>query len=245
MRAFIRKGEHGLRSVTRRLLLPAAITLVLASLSAGLGVWQLHRLAWKQGILDQIGQGQSRAPVPLSGSAQPFSKVIASGQFGAGVARYGAEVGRAGGQAEMGSHVLSPFQLDQGGVVIVDRGWAPDGFKGAEPAGPQRIVGFIHPSERVTMPGISDESASGRFFSLDIGKIGHYFGLASVEPFALVELGPADALPRPATELPQPPNNHLAYAMTWFGMSIVSLVVFAMYAGEALRPAKPETPGTA
>ena len=231
--------------MTRRLLLPAAITLVLASLSAGLGIWQLHRLAWKEGILNQIGQGQSHAPIPLSGSAEPFSKVIASGQFGSGVARYGAEIGRAGGQTEMGSHVLSPFQLDQGGVVIVDRGWAPDGFKGAEPAGPQRIVGFVHPSEHVTMPGISDESASGRFFSLDIRKIGHYFGLASVEPFALVELGSADALPRPATVLPQPPNNHLAYAMTWFGMSIVSLAIFAMYAGQVLRPAKPQSPGTA
>ena len=226
-------------------MVPAAITLVLAGLAAGLGVWQLQRLAWKEGILRQIELGQARAPAPLTGGAEPFSKAVATGRFMPGVARYGAEVGRAGGQTEMGSHVLRPFQLDGGGVVVVDRGWAPDGFKGAAPAGPQRIVGFIHPSEQVTMPGISDESDSGRFFSLDVGKIGRYFGVESLGPFALVELGSADTVPRPARVLPQPPNNHLSYAITWFGLSIGSVAVFAVYAGQVLRPAAPQPPGTA
>jgi surfeit locus 1 family protein len=30
--------------------------------------------------------------------------------------------------------------------------------------------------------------------------------------------------------LPRPPNDHLSYAITWFGLAAVLLVVFVVYA---------------
>ena len=73
--------------------------------------------------------------------------------------------------------------------------------------------------------------------ALDPAAIGASLGLPSVAPFTLVALGqvPRGALPIPARDLPRPPNNHLMYAFTWFGIAGALLAVFAAYCRNALR----------
>jgi surfeit locus 1 family protein len=41
--------------------------------------------------------------------------------------------------------------------------------------------------------------------------------------------------PIPATALPRPPNNHLGYAVTWFGLAVCLVLVFVAYARKTLR----------
>ena len=50
-------------------------------------------------------------------------------------------------------------------------------------------------------------------------------------------LGPAPAggWPDPAKHLPQPPNNHLIYALTWYGFAITLVVIFFVWARKGLR----------
>ena len=58
--------------------------------------------------------------------------------------------------------------------------------------------------------------------------MGAALGQAKVAPFLLVELG-RDApgvFPQPAEALPRPPNDHLQYAITWYGLGLVLLVMF-------------------
>ena len=40
----------------------------------------------------------------------------------------------------------------------------------------------------------------------------------------------------PARTLPRPANNHLSYAITWYGLATGLLVIFALYARKVLRP---------
>jgi surfeit locus 1 family protein len=40
---------------------------------------------------------------------------------------------------------------------------------------------------------------------------------------------PAAGHPDPAKRLPRPPNNHLQYAVTWYGLAVGLLVIFAAY----------------
>ena len=219
----------------RRLLWPALITACIVCLTTGLGIWQVQRLAWKEGLLRDIAQSEARPPTPLRESAEPFRQVLADGAFLPGVARYGAEVRPVGSNAEMGSHVLGALRLDGGGVVIVDRGWAPDDFKATQPGGPQEIQGFVHPIEHIRLFGVSDDLKAGRFFSLNPAKVASYLGYKDVLPFTLVELGRQGTLPEPATGLPKPPNNHLSYAVTWFGLALGSIGVFAAYSVQLVR----------
>ena len=47
--------------------------------------------------------------------------------------------------------------------------------------------------------------------------------------------GAAIELPIPAEHLPRPPNNHLAYAITWYGLAGALLVIFIVWARKAAR----------
>ena len=65
--------------------------------------------------------------------------------------------------------------------------------------------------------------------------IGALVGLPRVAPYTLVVVGPAGA-PDPVRSLPRPPNNHLSYAITWYGLAVSLLVIFVLYARKVLRP---------
>ena len=52
------------QSDRKGLLWPALFTLCTAALLVSLGVWQLHRLAWKEGLITQIAARADAAPVP-------------------------------------------------------------------------------------------------------------------------------------------------------------------------------------
>jgi surfeit locus 1 family protein len=60
--------------------------------------------------------------------------------------------------------------------------------------------------------------------------IGAALGLPGTAPYALVLLGPAGRLPEPAQTLPRPRNNHLGYAITWYGLALSLIGVFAAFA---------------
>lgn len=232
-----RLGDLGVasRSLRRRLVWPAVTFAVMFALTIGLGVWQLQRLQWKLGILAQIDRGESEPPVPLTGEPEPFRRVVATGQFGPQVGRYGAEVRSTAEGEAMGSQVLSPLTRPGQAPLIVDRGWAPDGVPSPPPSGTVSVEGYIHPSEHPFLFGIHDDPAAKRFVSLDPAAIGLAFGLQHVAPFALVALGPPGVIPERALHLPRPPNDHLSYAITWFGLAAALSVIFAVYVRQAIR----------
>jgi surfeit locus 1 family protein len=78
-----------------------------------------------------------------------------------------------------------------------------------------------------------------RFFTLDPVAIGAAVGQPTVRPFVLVALatGPAIAghWPEPAQHLPRPPNNHLSYAITWYGLAVALLAIFIVWARKGSR----------
>ena len=49
-------------------------------------------------------------------------------------------------------------------------------------------------------------------------------------------MGPAppERYPDPARHLPQPPNNHLSYAITWYGLAVALVVIFVLWARKVL-----------
>jgi len=52
-----------------------------------------------------------------------------------------------------------------------------------------------------------------------------------------VAMGPAPIgeSPEPARHLPRPPNNHLQYAITWYGFAVTLLIIFFLYARKVPR----------
>lgn len=223
-----------------RLLRPGLAALCMFLVLIGLGTWQLQRLRWKQGILAQIDRAEASPPVPLQGEPSPFTKVAATGRLRADLsALYGAVVRNTRRGEQMGAFLIQPLERPDGVPLLVERGWVPLTRVRpiAQPSGTVTITGYVHPAEHPQWFSAPDSPTSRTFYTLDPKAIGAALGLPRVAPFVLVELGPQppELWPDPARHLPRPPNNHLQYALTWYGLAGVLVVMFVTWSRKVPR----------
>ncbi len=224
----------------RALLLPGLLAGLLVAGLIGLGVWQLHRLKWKLGILAEIAAAEARPGVPLSAHAGPFSKVAVQGRLRLDLAAiYGDEVEDTMAGPVQGGQLLVPLERAGERPILVDLGWVPlaDERPAGLPTGPTVINGYIEPAVRPGFFSAPDDPAGRRFYTLDPARIGAALGLSDVAPFTLMALGERQPgiYPMPAEHLPHPPNNHLQYALTWFGLAGVVVLEFGIWSRQRLR----------
>ena len=206
------------------------------ALTLWLGVWQIQRLHWKERLLTNIDRAEAAPAVALPQSPRPFEKVEVSGRLRADlVAHYGSEVRSTPDGPKLGAQLIVPLERPGELPILVDRGWYPDDAAPPSVAGPVSITGYIRPPEPAGPFAPSVDVIQRRFWSLDPTQIGSALGLAHVAPFTLVALGPADASPSPAQALPRPANDHLGYAVTWFGLGACLIGIFAAFARRTFR----------
>jgi len=223
------------------LLVPSLTTAAMLAVLLGLGTWQVQRLQWKRGIIAQLDAAERLPPAPLGDSPAPYSIVSATGRLRTDLAaHYGAEVrDRPNGEAP-GVHLIVPLERAAGPPVLVDLGWMPNHAPVPPlPAGDSvTITGYVHPPEHVGWFAATDDAGLRAFYTLDPAVIGMNLGLPTMAPFALIALGPPPTdrdAPIPAEHLPRPPNNHLQYVITWYGLAAALVVMFGLYLRSALR----------
>jgi surfeit locus 1 family protein len=205
-----------------------------------LGTWQVERLHWKQRILAEIARAEAAPPVPLPPTPDPFSKVQVTGHLRDDLAAsFGAEVRDTRAGTELGAQRIEPLEREQGDPILVDRGWVPDKRTRAiaEPGGDVTLEGYVRPSDKPGLFSANDNPAAREFFTLNAPAIGAAVGLHRVAPFFLVVVGapPPEGYPEPALHLPRPPNNHLSYAITWYGLAVCLVVIFVLWARKVLQ----------
>ncbi len=233
--------------MNRRLLVPAVSTAVMMVLLLGLGTWQIQRLHWKEAILARIAAAERAPGIPLPPDPALFTKVRVTGTFDpARVAWFGADVHDTLQTTALGADLIVPLLRPGHLPVLVDRGWVPTepAYPYAKPEGPVRIDGFIRLRDRPGPFVPANEPAQRRFYWIDPQAIGRSLGLPRVAPFVLVAMGdvPRGRYPMPARHLPQPPNNHLEYAMTWYGFALVLLIIFVRWTATNRGPSEEAPP---
>ena len=239
----------------RKLALPFAFALATFVLLCWLAAWQLERLAWKEGLLARIRERATAPPAPLpppadwaalSPDAYDYRHVIARGSFdhaSEALVFRGSGDGKPGA-AGPGYLVLTPLHLAGGGTLIVNRGFVPLAKKNpadraaGQVAGEVQTTGLLRPPEPRNSFTPIDVPAAGEWYTRDPALIAAHFALADAAPFTL----DADAAPAPPGGLPQGgatvldvPNNHLSYAVTWFGLALTLLGVFGVFAAGVVR----------
>ncbi len=92
------------------------------------------------------------------------------------------------------------------------------------------VAGYVRQGNQPAWFSPADDVAGRQFYVLDPPAIAKAMNMGPVEPFALVVLGaaPAGHYPEPAADFPRPPNNHLSYAITWYSLAIVLVVMFVI-----------------
>ncbi|HQT80326.1 MAG TPA: SURF1 family protein [Rhodopila sp.] len=210
------------------------------ALLIGLGTWQVYRLHWKEGILARIAAAEAGAPAPLTANPSPYQKVSVSGRFEYDKAVwYGAEVRDVRNVPQMGYFQIVPLERPDGPPIMVERGWVPDVASAPvdNPPGVVTVQGYVHQAQGRSWFQPSDNFAERHFYTLDPKAIAAALHLPDPEPFVIVALGPesAGAYPAPAQHLPRPLNNHLSYAITWYGLAVALVVIFGVWSRNTLR----------
>lgn len=228
-----------------------AIMLALAVTCVWLGNWQMARLAEKEALVAAVDDRLSSDPVAgpsleqwagLDLDVWNFQPVSLTGSY-----RYTQTVtvftslsdarGRFSGP---GYWVVTPFELDNGGTVFVNRGFVPQQYQeqaalgdlhGDDP-GSVTIVGLFRPGEEVGFmmpePNMSDR----------IEWVRNPDRLAAMVDPALAPIAPfyVDLLAAGEGDLPQGgetrvsfTNNHFGYALTWYGFAVVAVVMLGVW----------------
>ncbi|MFI9148822.1 SURF1 family protein [Streptomyces sp. NPDC053367] len=220
--------------LSRQWVILTLVAVALVPTMIELGFWQLHRHEHRVALNRVIADSLAARPVPAETLTSPgaevdgedrYRRVTATGRFD--TAREVVVRRRTNADDKVGFHVLTPFVLDDGKILLVNRGWIPaDGAQTefpeipAPPKGEVTVTGRLMPDETTADSGIKDraglpdrqvmlinsEQAERR---LGTPVLGGYVDLTSPEPRA----GSPELIPAPDHDDIGP---HLAYAVQWW-----------------------------
>lgn len=235
------------RPTLRSTLATLAAVLVLVAL----GTWQMQRLEWKTALIARIEARTAAAPVPLPAriddpAAWDFRPVRVTGRF-----LHDREMYLSGRthQGQVGVEVVTPLLRPDGPAVLVNRGWVP--LDRRDPA--SRPEGL--PDGTVTVEGIAraptgpgwmqpdNQPDDNLWFWVDPDAMAAFAGLTQVAPVIVVAAAQEDPglLPVGGRARLDIPNNHLQYALTWYGLAAVLIVIYVVYHWRHAPPHRDDT----
>lgn len=250
----------GAPGALRRLLWPLVAALLVLAVLLALGSWQVARLNWKLDLIERVEQRVDDAPVAAPGPAEwsaltddgwDYRPVKVTGRFLPGELYYYIALadpkGPLGGPGYL---VYAPFAAREGYVVLVNRGFVPDRQRlpetrpgSAAPEGELTIEGLWRRNERGNFATVEADEKSGIWFVRESAKMAESLGVEGTLPVApytidaRASLTPPSGLPQAGETLVSFTNNHLQYAVTWFGLAAVLVVIFVVFArGQLRRP---------
>lgn len=226
------------------------VVIVIAIVFINLGFWQLGRLEERQ-LENSIAESRYRAPpeelgvllaaagedqqslryrqAEVTGTYEPEHELLTRNQV------Y---------RDQAGFHVVTPLVFDDGGAVLVNRGWVPLPLdtppiaEAAPDAGEVSVTGWINPTQ--TRPALGPTDPTGEVLDvmsrIDIERIQQQVPLDLAPVYLVLEGDGGDELPvaLPAPEF-EDEGSHLAYAIQWFGFTLTGVVGYYFLVRKTLR----------
>ena len=241
-----------------------ALTLVVLAAVAcllSLGTWQVRRLSEKEALILHVRARLQDAPVDLPPPliwptmdpvASDYQPVRLTGHFDPAhefrvFATLAEPRGREGG---VGWWVFQPFIETDGTTVIVNRGFIPDRLRdpstrpGTVPAGDITLTGLLRRPEGSNLFTPANDIGRNQWFTRDPIAMARQIGVATdrILPFyidAAASETPPGGFPQAGETVIEFPNNHLGYAITWYGLAAAAVVIYAVLVRRRLRPPVP------
>jgi len=217
---------------------------VVAAACVRLGIWQLDRLDQRRAFNTEVRAALASGPVTLasvlSGGEDPtYRRVRADGRWDRTheVILFGRSL-----DGRPGNHVVTPFLLEDGHAVLVDRGWVPTELseppatgEAAAADGMVRIEGILLPSADAGAggdagAGAATEPLPPQVREIDVGALDVAMPATLVPHVYLLlerQAPPASRpVPAPLPELTEGP--HLSYAIQWFAFAAIALIGYGL-----------------
>ena len=221
-----------------RWLLHVAFVVVLVILCA-LGTWQVRRLAWKTQLLERIHQAQVAPPEPLSAVlnrvSEPVDVDYVRVQFDCPGLEQGATLQSYAVRDDgPGRRLVTACPIEGGGYrsLLVDRGFlSGDLPKASSPALTTPVVGVLRRPDKRSVFTPPHLHRGDIWYYRDVMEMAAELGAPAPAPVMLMLERPAPASGNPAPS-PVPisvSNNHMGYAVTWFGLAAALVGVYIAF----------------
>jgi surfeit locus 1 family protein len=226
------------------------MTLPMLAALLALGTWQLHRMEWKAALIEEVRIRGAAPAIVL-----PIDDRIPAADL---VHRPVRITGRFMHEAEMhllnrvrdgkpGINLVTPFMRSDGGpTLLVDRGWAPMDWRGRVDVngGPEQqeieVTGVVRAPDAPGWLTPANRPDANEWYYIDLSAMAGSVGILPFVDYYIYATGESPAVPDyPVVNVWQVdlPNNHLSYAITWFSLAVVLLVIYFVYHA---RPAGPD-----
>jgi surfeit locus 1 family protein len=227
---------------------PAIVAAIAFAILISLGVWQLQRKAWKEGLIETMSQRAVARPIELPApstwnglmpNADEFRRVRMRAQF---IENAKPAFVYSGGSAlrddikAPGYFVFAPARLPGGQMVVINRGYSAQ--PEAKPVrGNVDVVGYLRFPESGSLFVADHDASANTWFVRDQRAMANTLGWGDVAPFYVDQESPVPAggVPKPGPLKVQLRNDHLGYALTWFGLAAGLAAVFAVWAAAQRR----------
>lgn len=239
------------------LLIPALLAFAVL---VALGTWQIQRKAWKEELIaaltERLAQPPVALPLPntwanLNQATDEYRRVKFTATYDNSKEAlvYAAASSFRPDITGRGYWAFTPARLPAGAYVMVNRGFVPETQKEAasrpdgQIAGPIEIVGVMRWPDPHSWFSPADDPAHNLWFARDPRAIAGAKGIGAAAPFYVEQESPVPpgGLPEPGRLVPQLRNQHLGYALTWYGLALVLAATFAAWALKSSREARSDT----
>ncbi|WP_065230225.1 SURF1 family protein [Legionella erythra] len=211
------------------------LTLIVITLLAGLGCWQIARAHEKESTLRLEAQSAKKPVVdwlPDNPNPSQYQRIRIAGTFLPMVFL----LDNQHHDHAFGYHVLNPLRLENDQLVLVDRGWIKGSLNRNQlpevtvPPEPVTVTGRVYyPSAKQWVLGDAIEQKNDKYYVIEkidtnlVSQVLH----KSVYPFIIrLSKHAANGYIREWPVVAMSPQRHYAYAAQWFAMATVVLVIY-------------------
>lgn len=205
----------------------------------GLGTWQLERLKWKNNIVAERTERLSFPPIYISDvekdkwASLEFRRIIVRGYY---MHKGEMLIVNKVRKGQAGFHLITPFKAETGPILFVNRGWVPNGWREgvvnqARETEPIELIGTLRIGGRQNRWLPQNEPAKDIWFFVDVEQMAARTGSTNHYPY-LIELTTTQggaSYPKAKQAMINIRNKHLEYALTWYGLALTLVVIYAAY----------------
>lgn len=225
----------------RRILFIVMIMAAGLAVLISLGNWQVRRLAEKEQYLADIRSSISADPVALPETPSPdthrFLPVSVSGTLYEDEIHVLVSVKKIGA----GYRIISSFETEDGRFILIDRGFVRTEAKNTpRQTGDMTITGNLHWPDEVDSYTPEADIDANIWFARHVDELSALLGTEPVMVIARSQTDP-DVMPLPVTTSGIP-NDHLQYAVTWYGLALVWLAMSLYFLWRTRARSKGEEP---
>ena len=222
--------------IFRPLFWPTLFSVPLVALLIALGSWQLSRLAEKTELISKFEQRSKGPAIAISQIFEPidnfeYQRVGVTGKY-----LHQSEIYLTGRTYEgnAGFHVITPFQTQEK-TILINRGWGSEAYRLPSTRPFSLIEDEIYLEGILRLPGKKgyfvpeNEPENGFWFTLKPDEIGKFLKREEINKefyIDIIRTGEVIALPIAAEVNINLRNSHFNYALTWFGLGLVLIVVY-------------------